>query len=190
VLANCRCSRRAICGSSLRSHLICSPAAEILALACYRYRRCTSTLYPLANLPQSPLRLIRRQLEYVPLSELPLLPAGLRGIYVLYRHVPARGNQRQRYEVVYVGMATRGGIRGRLRSHRRNKRDLWTHCSIFEVWDNIRDDEIAELEGLFRHLYRHDSAASALNKQRSFKAMKRVERITLSTPKPRRARRV
>jgi hypothetical protein len=87
-------------------------------------------------------------------------------------------------------MATRGGIRGRLRSHRRNKRDLWTHCSIFEVWDNIRDDEIAELEGLFRHLYRHDSAASALNKQRSFKAMKRVERIILSTPNPRRVRRV
>jgi hypothetical protein len=84
-------------------------------------------------------------------------------------------------------MATRGGIRGRLRSHRRKKKDLWTHCSVFEVWDNIRDDEIAELEGLFRHLYRHDSAASTLNKQRSFKAMKRVERITLSEPRRKRA---
>ena len=77
-------------------------------------------------------------------------------------------------------MATTGGIRGRLRSHGRSKRDLWTHCSVFEVWDNIRDEEVAELEGLFRHLYRHDSAASALNKQRSFKAMKRVEPIDLS----------
>jgi hypothetical protein len=84
-------------------------------------------------------------------------------------------------------MATRGGIRGRLRSHRRKKKDLWTHCSVFEVWDNIRDDEIAELEGLFRHLYRHDSAASTLNKQRSFKAMTRVERITLSEPRRKRA---
>jgi hypothetical protein len=103
---------------------------------------------------------------------------------VLYQYVPARRGARHHYEVVYVGMATRGGIRGRLRSHRRTKRELWSHCSLFEVWDNIRDEEIAELEGLFRHLYRHDSAASALNKQRSFKAMKRVERITLSTPKP------
>ena len=111
----------------------------------------------------------------------------MRGIYVLYRHVPATGRRPQRYEVVYVGMATRGGIRGRLRSHRRSKRELWTHCSVFEVWDNIRDEEIAELEGLFRHLYRHDSAASTLNKQRSFKAMKSVERIELSPPRRRRA---
>src|SRR5689334_9011487 len=113
-------------------------------------------------MPQSALRLIRRRLEYVPLDDIQRLPPGLRGIYVLYRHVPARRGTRQRYDVVYVGMAQTGGIRGRLRSHRRTKRDLWTHCSVFEVWDNIRDEEVAELEGLFRHLYRHDSAASAL----------------------------
>ena len=83
-------------------------------------------------------------------------------------------------------MAKSGSIRARLRSHGRTKRDLWSHCSVFEVWDNIRDEEVAELEGLFRHLYRHDSAASALNKQRSFKPMRRVERIELATPKPRR----
>ena len=88
--------------------------------------------------------------------------------------------------MVYVGMAQRGGIRGRLRSHLRSKKDLWSHCSVFEVWDNIRDDEVAELEGLFRHLYRHDSAASALNKQRSFKAMLRTERIALSEARSRR----
>lgn len=33
--------------------------------------------------------------------------------------------------------------------------------SSFEVWDNVRDDEVAELEGLFGHLYRPDSAATA-----------------------------
>ena len=138
-------------------------------------------------MPQSPLRLIRRRLEYVPVEKILGLPPGLRGIYVLYRHVPARRGARQRYEVVYVGMAKSGSIRGRLRSHRRTKRDLWSHCSIFEVWDNIRDEEVAELEGLFRHLYRHDSAASALNKQRSFKPMKRVDRIQLSVSPKRRA---
>ena len=60
------------------------------------------------------------------------------------------------YDVVYVGMATQG-IRGRLESHVKRKGDLWTHFSAFEVWDNIRDEEIVELEGLFRHLYRKDS---------------------------------
>ena len=135
------------------------------------------------TLPESPLRLIRRRREYIPVADVHLLPPRLRGIYVLYRHVSARTARRSRYEVVYVGMATTGGIRGRLRSHRRSKRDLWTHCSVFEVWDNIRDEEVAELEGLFRHLYQHDSAASALNKHRSFKAMKRVEPIELSAPR-------
>mgnify|MGYP001602181020 CR=1 FL=1 len=132
-------------------------------------------------MPESALRLIRRRREYMPVDDIAQLPPGMRGIYVLYRHAPARGGKPQRYEVVYVGMATTGGIRGRLRSHRRTKRDLWTHCSVFEVWDNIRDEEVAELEGLFRHLYRHDSTAGALNKQRSFKAMMRVERIQLPT---------
>ena len=132
-------------------------------------------------MPQSPLRLIRRRIEYIEVDKIPNLPPRLRGIYVLYRHLPARRGERERFEVVYVGMAKTGGIRGRLRSHRRTKKDLWTHCSVFEVWDNIRDDEVAELEGLFRHLYRHDSAASALNKQRSFKPMQRVEGIQLST---------
>jgi hypothetical protein len=117
----------------------------------------------------------------MPVADIHRLPPGLRGIYVLYLYVSPRSGRRSRYEVVYVGMATTGGIRSRLRSHRRSKRDLWTHCSVFEVWDNIRDEEVAELEGLFRHLYRHDSAASALNKQRSFKAMKRVEPIELSS---------
>jgi hypothetical protein len=132
-------------------------------------------------MPQSPLRLIRGSIEYVAVADIGRLPAGLRGIYVLYQCVPARGRQlKPHYDVVYVGMARTGGIRGRLRSHRRTKRELWTHCSVFEVWDNIRDEEVAELEGLFRHLYRHDSTAGTLNKQRGFKPMRRLERLPLS----------
>ena len=69
----------------------------------------------------------------------------------------------------------KGGIRGRLKIHRRNKAGLWTHCSIFEVWNNARDDEIIELEGLFRHIYRFDSRANSLNKQGSFKKLKMVK---------------
>jgi len=121
---------------------------------------------------QSPLRLIKRCSEYIPLEDINRMPKGLRGIYVLY-------NYRRRlkaYDVVYVGMTLigKGGIRGRVKGHRRWKKGLWTHCSIFEVWDNVRDDEIIELEGLFRHIYRYDSRANKLNKQRGFKKLRMV----------------
>ncbi len=42
------------------------------------------------------------------------------------------------------------------------------------MWPNIRDEEVAELEGLFRHLYRDDSKANALNAARSYKALKSI----------------
>jgi hypothetical protein len=42
------------------------------------------------------------------------------------------------------------------------------------VWENIFEDEVAELEGLFRHIYRKDLKANALAKQRSFKKLDNV----------------
>ena len=102
-------------------------------------------------------------------------PRGMRGIYVLYRHRP----KLKCYDVVYVEMARagrRGGIRGRLISHKRRKRDLWTHFSVFEVWDNIRDDEVGELEGFFRHIYRRDTRANGLNVQRSFRKLRAIRK--------------
>jgi hypothetical protein len=132
-------------------------------------------------MPESELRLVRRCAEFIPKDNRTQLPRRLRGIYVLYRHRAARGAHSPRgwYDVLYVGMATagrRGGLRGRLMSHARSKRKgrLWTHFSVFEVWDNIRDEEIRELEGLFRHIYRMDSAASGLNIQRGFKRLRRI----------------
>ncbi len=47
--------------------------------------------------------------------------------------------------------------------------------AFFEVWENIRNDEIIELEGLFRHIYRLDSRANELNKQRGFRKLKMVQ---------------
>ena len=70
-----------------------------------------------------------------------------------------------------------GHIRGRLKSHRKKKEGLWSHFSIFEVWDNIRDEEIRELEGLFREIYKEDSSANKLNKQKGFKKLKRIPKI-------------
>ncbi|HTQ31022.1 MAG TPA: hypothetical protein VMI53_07415 [Opitutaceae bacterium] len=129
---------------------------------------------------QSPLRLIKRCAEFIASAEIDVLPRGLRGIYVLYQE-----KGKNRYNVVYVGMARagrRGGIRGRLRIHRRKKQNLWSHCSVYEVWDNIRDEEVIELEGLFRHIYKYDDSASKLNTQRGFKPIKKVPKISCEGP--------
>lgn len=122
---------------------------------------------------QSPLRLIKRSAEYKSVEDVLKVPKGIRGIYVLYKF----RSRQKKYDVVYVGMTAageKGGVRGRLRSHKRRKLGLWTHFSVFEVWDNVRNDEIAELEGLFRHIYHHDSKANSLNVQRGFKKLSQV----------------
>ena len=121
----------------------------------------------------SVLRLLKRREEFVPAADVERLPRGMRGIYVLYKHRP----RVRRFDVVYVGMAAEGGIRPRLRSHRVKKKDLWTHYSIFEVWDNITPAEVRELEGIFRHIYRRDSRAAKLNVQRSFGRIKKLPAI-------------
>lgn len=86
-------------------------------------------------------------------------------------------------DVVYVGMA-RGessGAKGRLKKHNSTKAD-WTHFSVFEVWDNIYPQQIQELEGLFRHLYRRDSMANKLNRQRAYIPLLRLAKHTKKNP--------
>ena len=121
---------------------------------------------------QSLLRLVEICAEFIDKNRIGDVPKGLRGIYVLYDH----DDGAEKYNVVYVGMATlgKGGVRDRLSSHFRSKRkgSRWTHFSLFKVWDNIRDDEVAELEGLFRHIYRKDAEANSLNVQRGYRKLK------------------
>ena len=128
---------------------------------------------------QSPLRLIKSKVEFLPVGKVKSLPSGLRGIYVLYNKPNRKVST---FDVVYVGMARAGkgrGLKRRLISHTRSmtKRGLWTHFSVFEVWDNIRDEEVEELEGLFRHIYRHDAQANRLNVLRRFKKLGQVPRL-------------
>jgi hypothetical protein len=114
---------------------------------------------------ESVLRLIKRSAEFRGIDQVREVPPRRRGLYVLYRRRRKAGAEH--FDVVYVGMA-RTGMLARLLSHTKTKHRNWTHFSVFEVWDNVRDDEIVELEGLFRHLYRRDSKANSLNKQRKF----------------------
>jgi hypothetical protein len=129
------------------------------------------------NMPHSELRLIKNALEYLPKSEIKKVPKKTRGIYVLYHQRRPMIGQRKRFDVVYVGMARRG-IAGRLQTHIKSKGDMFTHFSFFEVWNNISDAEIVELEGLFRHLYRFDANANKLNKAKGYKMLGNVRRRT------------
>jgi|SRR6266850_2200113 len=117
------------------------------------------------------LRLVRRCIQWKPKSEINRVPGGVRGIYALLRHRP----RLKKYDVVYVGMAQGGdGIRKRLKAHAssKRKRNLWSHFSVFEVWPNIT--EIAELEGLFREIYRKDRRANRLNRQKRYQKLQDV----------------
>lgn len=124
-------------------------------------------------MPSSVHRTIKNSFEFLPVEDINKVPSKVRGIYVLYKSL-----SKKEMDVVYVGMA-RGeatGIKGRLIKHRRSKPDLWTHFSVFEVWDNISAQEVEELEGLFRHIYRYDSEANKLNTQGSHKKLDAIRR--------------
>lgn len=123
----------------------------------------------------SELKFIQRCAEFCPREQIRLIPPKTRGIYALLRYRP----RLNKYDVVYIGMASgpKGCIRGRLRSHLHSKRkgEKWTHFSIFQVWPNIKE-EVEELEGILRHIYRKDSRANRLNIQRGFKKLRKVRR--------------
>ncbi len=125
----------------------------------------------------SELRLIKRCVEFCEQEDIRSVPPHTRGVYVLFKYRP----KLDKYDVVYIGMAAgtkTASIRGRLRVHRRKKRKVWSHFSVFEVWDNITETEVQELEGLFRHIYRKDTRANKLNRQKGFKKLNKVRRKT------------
>ena len=130
-------------------------------------------------MPISPLRLIKNSVEFYHKTRWDEIPHRVRGIYVLYKFNSRTGPSGS-YGVVYVGMAggENTGVRGRIRSHYKNKGNQWSHFSVFQVWDNIREEEVRELEGLFRHIYKFDARANKLNKQRGFKKLRLIKSKT------------
>jgi hypothetical protein len=119
------------------------------------------------------LRLVRSCAQWIPKTQIDSVPKGLRGIHALHRYRP----RILKFDVVYVVMADgSAGIRARLKTHvnSKRKRKLWTHFSMYAVWPNITEAEIAELEGLFREIYRKDKRANALNRQRRCRQLQNV----------------
>ena len=133
----------------------------------------------------SELKLIKRCAEFCEMDQMRHIPSRTRGIYVLFKRrkkfIGYTKKWKDKYDVVYIGMArgAKTGVHGRLNSHRRSKEGEWTHFSVFEVWDNITEAEVAELEGLFRHISRKDTKANRLNEQRGFKKLRTIGNMKL-----------
>ena len=122
--------------------------------------------------------LIKTAVEYRHIDELipdSSFPKDLRGIYALYK------KKGKSLNLVYIGMSGKGKngkMRKRLFSHKRKKAGEWTHFSYYEVWDNVSDAEIQELEGLFRQLYRFDANANSANIQQTHNPLEKVRKQT------------
>jgi hypothetical protein len=121
---------------------------------------------------------VKRSAQWLEKEDRKLIPKGVRGIYALHKERYVLNKQHRRvkkYDVVYIGMTTTGsGLRARLDRHARSTKKDWTHFSMFVVWENIRDEEIGEMEGLFREIYRKDKRANKFNKQGKFKKIQNV----------------
>jgi hypothetical protein len=76
-------------------------------------------------------------------------------------------------------MAPRGGMRGRLAAHAKSVTKIWSHFSIFRVWNNVGEVEVSELEGLFREIYRKDKKANRFNKQKKYKKLQDIREDNL-----------
>jgi hypothetical protein len=124
-------------------------------------------------MPKSLCYLFKNALEHLPSAQVDRIPNNTRGIYVLFKSGP-----RSSMSVVYIGMARgdKSGAKGRIKSHRKRKAALWTHFSVFEVWDNITSDQVRELEGMFRHIYRLDPKANSLNLQKSYRPLAKLRK--------------
>ncbi len=111
-------------------------------------------------------KLIMRCVEHIPKSRIGEIPRGIRGIYSL---LAKRGDY---YNVVYVGLSNKD-IRYRLWAHARTK-SQWSHFSIYEVWINITEEQIDELEGLIRQIYRKDKRANKFNVIKRYKPLRAI----------------
>jgi hypothetical protein len=122
------------------------------------------------------LFLFKNYVEHIPKGKLhETVPKLVRGIYILFKE----DTNTEEMNVVYVGRATEGkkqGVGARLLAHRKDKKKRWSHFSVFEVWQNVSNEIIIELEALILHIYSRDGTANKLNVQKNSKLFRCVRR--------------
>lgn len=125
----------------------------------------------------SPCYLFSRSVEFCEIEQLDMMLPYMKGIYVLYQCYDD-GHM----EVVYigVGLGKANGIKGQLMIHRDQQPNVWSHFSVFEVWDNITKKQIKELAGFFRHVYRQAPyAMRGAAETKEYEPLVRIRRLDL-----------
>jgi bisphosphoglycerate-independent phosphoglycerate mutase (AlkP superfamily) len=90
--------------------------------------------------------------------------------------------KRDKYKVVYIGRSEKS-VKGRIDEHVRSKSKVgqWDYFSVYEVHDNISDEEIRELESLILFMYRKDPRTNKLNALRSSGAFRSIRKVPLGS---------
>jgi hypothetical protein len=125
-------------------------------------------------MPYANCKFIKRIAEFQPKEQRKEVPDNTRGIYVLLNRDKYN---KDKFEVVYIGMSGRGkisGIYARLDAHSKSEYKKWTHFTLFEVHDNITNAEIKELEGLILCVYRKDLRVNKHNVQLRHTPFRRI----------------
>lgn len=80
-------------------------------------------------MPISNCYLFKNSYEFVPISDIAIVPPKVRGIYVLFHEQIDSKSM----NVVYIGMARgeNSGAKARLKSHKNSKSKIWTHFSVY-----------------------------------------------------------
>ena len=127
------------------------------------------------------LRFIKRIYEFIPKKQYKEIPTNTRGIYALLKRRKRKG--KSYFNVVYIGMSRKGkGIQSRIRKHIRSKRKKFSHITIFEVKNKIKNKQIEELEGIFRWIYRKDKKAQRRYKEIIDKIAEGKYELNLGSP--------
>lgn len=110
--------------------------------------------YPNFQSASSPL--VRNEMEFLPASEIMSVPANIKALFALF----AYDSELKNYNVMYVGYASSEGenkIRALLKEQQRLNGRMWSHFSVYELWDYIQEKDDRAVEMLFNQIYRRDT---------------------------------
>jgi len=100
--------------------------------------------------------LVKLEIEFQPSGSIMRVPPNLTALYVLYSHDSESRHMNVRY-VGYANSQSGEDARSMLwQQHKLNGR-MWSHFSVYELWDHFQKDDTRAVETLFDHVYRHDS---------------------------------
>jgi hypothetical protein len=121
-------------------------------------------------------KFIKRCAQWIPREKSRDIPPATRGIYALLQY----RQKRKKFDVAYIGMTSRSSVGRRLARHKLDHGKTWSHFSIFEVQDSVSEEELVEIEGFFREIYRKDTQANQFNRQKKCKLIRGVRENDLT----------